>query len=386
MDLSLSLVLFGLPAAFFLGWLASRVDLKQMRVEEREFPSAYFKGLRFLLNEQQDQAIDAFIEAVQLDPETIELHFALGSLFRRRGEYDRAVRVHEHLIGRADLSDSDRHRAQFALATDFSCAGILDRAETVFKSLIKTSYREQSQWALLSLYERTRDWSQASKMATQLGSTGETRYRARLAHYLCEQAAEVSRSDLQAARLLLEQARVVDEQADRPAVDLARLLVSSDPKSAFTLMQDLIARQRPASALIATLFAQTSVQINKAADACQELSRCYAHTQSLDILEGLVRLQSLAPEVSIQEQPDQGLYLQHIQATSSLIAVQRWLALACTQGLSVAPPVVSAIALATRPLLMYRCASCGFETQQHHWNCPGCLAWDSYSPRRIEEL
>jgi lipopolysaccharide biosynthesis regulator YciM len=93
MELDLIWILVGLPAAFGLGWLASRLDLRQLRIDNRQAPRAYFKGLNFLLNEQQDKAIDAFIEAVQNDPDTSELHFALGNLFRRRGEYERAVRV-----------------------------------------------------------------------------------------------------------------------------------------------------------------------------------------------------------------------------------------------------------------------------------------------------
>ena len=112
MSLDLSWILLGLPLAFGLGWLASRLDLRQLRIENRQNPKAYFKGLNHLLNEQQDQAIDAFIEAVQNDPDTTELHFALGNLFRRRGEFERAVRVHEHLLSRADLKAGERDRAQ----------------------------------------------------------------------------------------------------------------------------------------------------------------------------------------------------------------------------------------------------------------------------------
>ena len=110
MDLDISWIFLGLPAAFLLGWVASRFDLRQLRMENRSNPKAYFKGLNHLLNEQQDQAIDAFIEAVQRDPDTSELHFALGNLFRRRGEYERAVRVHQHLLSRGDISQS-RSRA-----------------------------------------------------------------------------------------------------------------------------------------------------------------------------------------------------------------------------------------------------------------------------------
>ena len=109
-------LLLALPVVFGLGWMASRLDLRQLRTANRSAPKAYFMGLNYLLNEQQDEAIDAFIEAVQKGPDTSELHFALGNLFRRRGEYERAVRVHRHLLSRTDLSIADRDRAQHALA------------------------------------------------------------------------------------------------------------------------------------------------------------------------------------------------------------------------------------------------------------------------------
>ena len=158
MEFDLSWILLGVPLVFALGWLASRLDLRQLRIENQRAPKAYFKGLNYLLNEQQDQAIDAFIEAVQKDPDTSELHFALGNLFRRRGEYERAVRVHEHLLSRADLSQSDRDRAQHALAQDFLKAGLLDRAEDALRKLEGTRYEEQAWLTLLSLHERARDW------------------------------------------------------------------------------------------------------------------------------------------------------------------------------------------------------------------------------------
>ena len=103
MDFDLQWLLIALPVVFALGWVASRFDLRQVRRDGREAPKAYFKGLNLLLNEQHDKAIDAFIEAVQHDPDTTELHFGLGNLFRRRGDFERAVRVHQHLLERADL-------------------------------------------------------------------------------------------------------------------------------------------------------------------------------------------------------------------------------------------------------------------------------------------
>ena len=147
-------VLMTLPVAFALGWLASRFDFRQVRRENHDSPKAYFKGLNLLLNEQQDKAIDAFIEAVQADPETSDLHFALGNLFRRRGEYERAIRVHEHLINRADLPRTERDRAQHALAQDFNKAGLFDRAEEAYKVLDGTAFDTDARLALLGLYER----------------------------------------------------------------------------------------------------------------------------------------------------------------------------------------------------------------------------------------
>ncbi len=207
MEFDFTWLLWGLPLAFALGWGASRLDLRQWRMASRQAPKAYFRGLNHLLNEQQDQAIDAFIEAVQSDPDTAELHFALGNLFRRRGDYDRAVRVHEHLLARGDLSRKDRDRAQHALAMDFLKAGLLDRAEAALRKLNGSAFEGEALLALLSIAERSRDWVQASQLARQLEGTGQGSFASRLAHYLCEQAEQAQRQgDVARAQSLLEDA------------------------------------------------------------------------------------------------------------------------------------------------------------------------------------
>src|SRR5881398_2300984 len=129
--------LFGFALFFGLGWLAARIDIKQLLSESRQLPRSYFKGLNFLLNEQPDKAIEAFIEVVKVDPETVELHFALGSLFRRRGETERAIRMHRNLLERAHLPEDQKVIALAELGQDYLKAGILDRAEEVFKKLEK---------------------------------------------------------------------------------------------------------------------------------------------------------------------------------------------------------------------------------------------------------
>ena len=140
MDFELQWLLLGLPLAFALGWLASRIDLRQWKREQRESSQTYLKGLNLLLNEQPDKAIDTFIEVVQNDPDSTELHFSLGNLFRRRGEYERAVRLHEFLLARAGLPRAERERAQAALAQDFMKAGLFDRAEQAYRALEGTRF------------------------------------------------------------------------------------------------------------------------------------------------------------------------------------------------------------------------------------------------------
>jgi lipopolysaccharide biosynthesis regulator YciM len=224
MEFDIGWILLGLPLAFMLGWLASRFDLRQLRAENRRVPQAYFKGLNFLLNEQQDQAIDAFIEAVQSDPDTSELHFALGNLFRRRGEYDRAVRVHEHLLSRGDLSDKDRDRAQHALALDFLKAGLLDRAEAALQRLEGTAFESQARLALLAIHERSRDWPLATAIAHKMQQSQQGDFSTRQAHYLCEQAqTQIAEQDWDGATQRLQQALQTAAQAPRPRIELAKL-------------------------------------------------------------------------------------------------------------------------------------------------------------------
>jgi lipopolysaccharide biosynthesis regulator YciM len=244
MDFDLSWILLGLPVAFVLGWLASRLDLRQLRIENRQAPKAYFKGLNYLLNEQQDQAIDAFIEAVQNDPDTSELHFALGNLFRRRGEYERAVRVHEHLLSRGDLSRADRERAQHALALDFLKAGLLDRAEEALRKLEGTAFETQARLALLAIYERSRDWAQATDIARRLETGSEGTFTTRIAHYLCEQAAQASD---EAAEPLLRQAMTVAPDAPRARMELAAMQTRAGEHDAAMKTLMGLANRSPAS-------------------------------------------------------------------------------------------------------------------------------------------
>ncbi|MDI9235113.1 lipopolysaccharide assembly protein LapB [Limnohabitans lacus] len=384
MELDLTWILLGLPMAFGLGWLASRLDLRQLRIANRQAPRAYFKGLNYLLNEQQDQAIDAFIEAVQNDPDTSELHFALGNLFRRRGEYDRAVRVHEHLLSRADLSQADRQRAQHGLALDYLKAGLLDRAEEALRKLEGTPYEGQARLARLAIYERSREWPEAARVAHLLENSGEANFSVRMAHYLCEQAREaVQQGDAAKALQLLAQATQNAPEAPRPRILLGQLqLAQGQAQAAFDTLRDLFARQDAAAPLAAASLVKAAQAAGQSAQALSALQAFYAQQPCIDVLEAMT---TLAPNEPAEQAASHQRYLDHLQKQPSLMAASRWLN-GQTDRAPLPAPVQKALENATRPLARYRCAACGFEAKEHFWHCPGCQAWDSYPPRRVEEL
>ncbi len=374
-------ILLGLPVAFVLGWFASRLDLRQMRMENRQAPKAYFRGLNFLLNEQQDQAIDAFIEAVQNDPDTSELHFALGNLFRRRGEYERAVRVHQHLLSRGDLTRADRERAQHALALDYLKAGLLDRAEEALRRLEGTPFEEQSRLALLAIYERSRDWEQAAAITERLTASGQGDFSIRRAHYLCEQAAARSTAgELDAALALIDQATSTAPGAPRPRIERAvlerRRGRDADAFAALLTLDDVAPLALP---LVARALAETALACGRQDEARSLLTARYEASPSLDVLDAIVALEPAGTDA-------RAWYVRHLEREPSLVAAARWLAGETLEHEQFHPPVQKALDHAAKPLLRYRCAACGFEAQQHFWQCPGCQTWDSYPSRRVEEL
>lgn len=381
MDLDLTWLLWGLPLAFAAGWMASRFDLRQWRLESRQTPKAYFRGLNHLLNEQQDQAIDAFIEAVQGDPDTAELHFALGNLFRRRGDYDRAVRVHEHLLARADVKGKDRDRAQHALALDFLKAGLLDRAEAALHRLDGTAFEGEALLALLAIYERSRDWPQARQVALRLDAAQPGSFTTRLAHYLCEEAELQQRSghsDL--ARSLLDQA--LQQAPQMPRAWLARAALAAQnglPDAAMDDLVELTVHAPQGIPLAARTLAERARQTGRESEARALLQAADARALSLDVTEALA---SLSPDPAAARTH----YLRHLEREPSLVMATQWMAGETLSEPHARQKVQAALEQASAPLKRYRCAACGFEARQHFWQCPGCQGWDTYPARRVEEL
>jgi lipopolysaccharide biosynthesis regulator YciM len=378
-------LLLGLPIAFALGWLGSRLDIRQWKREQKDSPKAYFKGLNLLLNEQQDKAIDAFIEAVQHDPDTSDLHFALGNLFRRRGEYERAVRVHQHLLSRADLPKSERDRAQHALAQDFMKAGLFDRAEEAYRALEGTPFDTEARLALLTLHERSRDWQDAVEVAQKLERSGTGSFSARIAHYWCEIALEAdAKHNTEQAEQALRDAREAAPNAARPLVLAGqRAHRRGDHAQALQFWGELLAAHPAAFNLVAADYAASAVAQGETAAALTRLRTLYHRAPSMDLLNAIA---TLDPAPAGQRQR----LLRHLQEQPTLSAAQELLRQTAgdTQALSAdeAQGLRTAVSRAAKPLQRYRCAACGFEAQHYFWQCPGCLSWDSYPPQRLEDL
>ena len=388
MELHLDWLLLALPLAFLFGWLTSRLDLRQLKRDDVASPQAYFKGLNLLLNEQHDQAIDAFIEAVQHDPNTTDLYFALGNLFRRRGDYERAIRVHQHLLARADLRRDERERAQNDLAHDFMKAGLFDRAEQAFHALEGTAFWTDARLALLSLHERSRNWRPAIEIARQLQAAGAGSFVQRIAHHWCELAQEADiRGQDEEAQEALRRAHEAAPQAARPLVMMGqRALRQGHALDALRDWDELMAVQPQAFGLIALDYA-------RAAQACSE------HRPVQETLRKLETLYEQVPHADIllarnALQPDADLrrlaLMAHMERQPSLSVAQgliRERLLTHTPlGEEDVQRMQQAMAVAARPLLRYRCAACGFESQHYFWQCPGCQSWDSFPTRRLEEL
>jgi lipopolysaccharide assembly protein B len=371
-----------LPLIFGLGWWASRLDMLQWRREQKESAKAFYLGLNLLLNEQHDKAIDALIVALQSDPDTAELHFALGNLFRRRGEYERAVRVHEHLLSRADLAQSERDRAQHALAQDYMAAGILDRAEAAFKALEGTAFDTEARLALLSLYERSRQWSAAIGAATRLEHTGAGSFATRIAHYWCELALEADlRHEFESAAQSVQRAREAAPQAARPWVLAGtRACAQAEHAQALQHWGALLAVHPTAFNLVAQDYAQCALQhgseeTRKA--VLLQLKELYLRAPAMALIKAL---QLLEPQQHRQR------LLDRLQSPTALSAAQALLAQATPLDETEQSAMAKTLAQAAKPLQRFRCAACAFEAQHYFWQCPGCLGWDTYPPQYLEDL
>jgi len=379
--------LLPIPALFFaLGWIAARIDIKHLLRESRALPLSYFKGLNFLLNEQPDKAIESFIEVVKVDPQTIDLHFALGNLFRRQGEIDRAIRMHQNLLDRADLPDDKRQVASFELGQDFHRAGLLDRAEELFTKLDGSPFELQSQGFLLQIYEQEKDWQKAIAVTRRMEALAKRPYFKEIAHYYCELAQNaLLRSQFDEARTGVDQALAEYKLCTRATILLGDIESQQGNHQAAINAWQRIESQNPAFlGLVADRLAEGYRKIGDPGQGIRVLRSYEDQYPSLDLLTTLFN-QILAQEGA--EAATQ-LIKEELTRNPTLLGLDKLL----EAQLMAAPAdrrtdlelVKNLVGQHIKRLGMYRCEQCGFRAKQYYWRCPGCGKWETYSPRRTE--
>jgi len=380
--------LLAIPFFFGLGWIAARVDIRQLVSESRTLPRAYFKGLNHLLNDQPDKAIDAFIEIVTLDPETADMHFALGNLFRRRGEIERAIRVHQNLLARPDLPLEQRTHAQYELGMDYLKAGLLDRAEETFNGLVEGSYSVQARKALLEIYQREKEWSRAIDAASGLQSSGAGARQKEIAQFYCELAQDaLVRSDLPDALSLLDKALHADRNSVRATMLLGdALLAQGDVEGALTVWKRVEQQSVPHVALVAGRLMDGYRRVGRPQEGVNLLRSYLAEASSIDLLEVVFKAVIELDGVESAK----GLVIDELRRNPTLLGLDKLLEARLMDApahiweeLSMVKNLIHGY---TAKLARYQCSHCGFKARQYYWQCPGCSNWETYPPRRTEEL
>ena len=383
-----------LPVMFGIGWLASRWDLRlENRMDERERmrqQRSTFKGLSLLLNEQPDQAIETLVKIAQLDPETIELHFALGNLFRRRGETERAIRVHQHLANRDDLKPRDRDHAAYELGRDFLRAGLLDRAEASLNRVGEGKYAAPAKESLLEMYQIERDWKKAIIAASELEGLQGKSHHTEIAQFHCELGQEaLRRKDLPALEQSVQLALQAVPQHARALILQGDYLIAMDRPAQAIEVWAVIAKTHPAYMhLLADRWMAAHAVLNKSDEglsALCELLKTQASGELLDIVQKhMTQIRGAqAAEVMLVEVMQQSPSL---SALSKLAETR--LALAESNGsperISDLQATLGLLKQRTTSLARYTCGNCGFRARRFYWQCPGCNNWEAYSPRRSE--
>tara|TARA_R110002049_G_scaffold9975_16_gene49735 strand:+ start:3000 stop:4175 length:1176 start_codon:yes stop_codon:yes gene_type:complete len=380
--------LLALPLFFGLGWLAARIDIRQVVRESRALPRTYLNGLNFLVNEQQDKAVDAFTEAMRIDPDTIELHFALGALFRRRGETERAIRIHQNLVDREDIPEEARLDALAALGEDYLRAGLLDRAEAIFTRLRGTRHNEAATRYLLEIYQQEREWLKAVEIARTLSGHEGVQWRREIANFYCELGADsLACSRLDEARAYIDEAFATNRGCVRASIVLGDLLLAEGRVEDAIEAWMRVEKQDPVYlSLVAERVLDAHGRLGRVEQGQTLLRAWLERNPSLDLLEEVYRreLEVGGPRAAYQ------LVREQLRRNPTLQGLEKLLDAAAREAEGErredAELMRQLIHDHTRRVARYRCAGCGFKSRHFQWRCPACGGWETYPPRRTEEF
>ncbi len=370
--------LFLLPPAVYFGWwLAKTLERRSVKKRSRLFSNQYFQGLNYLLNEQPDKAIQVFLELAEVNQDTVETHLALGSLFRQRGEVDRAIRFHQNIIAKPGLEPSQRTQALLELGEDYMRAGLLDRAERLFSELIESDAHTPSALrSLLEIYQQEKDWENALEQAQRLQQlTGEPMAEM-MAQFCCEMAeTALSEGDKELARRHLRQARRHHLHCIRARIILARLATQDgDHQAAMDSYEEIAELDADYIPELLELYLDAAAEVGQSERGQIKMEQWVKVHSGISLILKLTEL--------IEEQKggnEAGKYLIEAMASNpSVRGLDRLIELKAEGHLETDSSdgilkAVTARLLSRQP--GYRCNNCGFSGQTHYWQCPSCKNW-----------
>jgi lipopolysaccharide assembly protein B len=372
-----------LPLAAASGYWIARFDARRQSAKSFDLPSAYFKGLNFLLNEQPDKAIEIFIQVLEVNSDTVETHLALGNLFRRRGEVERAIRVHQNLIARPTLDKEQRTYALLELAQDYFKAGLFDRAENLFLELAEVrAHSEQALRLLLNIYQQEKEWDKAIHTSRKLARVSGKNMDAVVAQYYCE---------------LADQA--FNKKSDGSARDFLQLALAADPNCvrASILLGDLEAREgryreavkawRQVEEQDAHYFGEVAGRIGEAYRKLDDEHGLYEFFSEALQRHAAVSLSlSFADVIKRRDgaKAAEKFIVESLRRHPNVHGLHQLLELNLEQADGTARRDLALLKGIIEELRQqhqgYACQQCGFKGRTLHWMCPSCNRWNTTKP------
>ena len=364
------------------GWALGRFGEREEPEPPPPLNIDYLKGLNFLLNEQTDQALEHFLKMVRVDDKTIETHFALGSLFRRRGETDRAIRIHQNIIARPDLAAEQRDQALYSLAKDYLAAGLLDRAENLFLRLSEGSrYQVQALESLCRIYEQEKEWRKAIEAGQKLEVLGGRSLALQIAHYYCELAeGAAAANDYAAARQYVKRAQTGRPRTMRGALTRAHIARETDDnKTALRLYHRiidestyLIAETLPEIVAIYEregAMGELEQALKSLLREHPEMSTLLAYTAIVNDIGGIPVLDDCVEQYMLDE-----------PTLAEFVELQRLSEDKRDADASTFVKIRKALSKLATTTPRYQCQECGFSSQRLLWQCPSCRNWETQRP------
>jgi lipopolysaccharide biosynthesis regulator YciM len=380
----LELMILLLPVAAASGWWAARRGNDKREPKPlQDCSPAYFKGLNYLLNEQPDKAIDVFIKMLEVDSDTVETHMALGNLFRRRGEVERAIRIHQNLIARPTLNREQRAQALLELGQDYMRAGLFDRAENLFVELAETRlYSNQALTNLLAIYQQEKDWQRCLEIAGQLGTHKDLTLRMQMAHFYCELAQhELKSHNSAAAEEYVRKAQLADRKCVRASILQGDMLRDRrDYKGAIKIYQRIEDQDAAYLPEVISGLKDCFLALGRRRELIEYLHSLYQRHQGSTVMLALTDLM-LEDE---GEERTVDFVLKHLSGNPDLKVLDRLISLNLQREELHPRETLQVLKGAVRQLLTsqpaYQCEHCGFGLKRLHWRCPSCKSWSSIKP------